>query len=179
MDDEDTSDQRETPTIPVPPVPKACPTLSFRGYPMAHGNPRIRVDKRTYEAISELASRWNVSPQKVIAIAIDHALSCNRIGTVANYPAQGQTTSIQSLKDALWWQMCADTLWVCAAIIDALHRLADIYPDLKSDWLHTPYEASRRFEVVARDWGLMPATEEGTARIEEEAGNEGEGSDEG
>jgi len=145
---------------------------------MANGNPRIRIDKRTYEAISELARRWNVSLQKVIAIAIDHALSCNRIGTVANYPYQGQTEATESLRDASWWQMCADTLWVCAAIIDALHRLADIYPDLKADWLHAPYEAARRFEVVARDWGLMPTTEESTAGTGEGTGNEGEGSDE-
>jgi len=111
-------------------------------------------------------------------MAIDHALSCNRIGTTTNYALQGQAATTENLKDAPWWQMCADTLWVCAAIIDALHRLADIYPDLKADWLHAPYEAARRFEVVARDWGLWTTGEGSEGMQGEGTGNEGKGNGE-
>ena len=142
---------------------------------MPYGNPRIRIDRQTYEAINELARRWNVSAQKVIAIAVNHALSCNRVGTQVNYPPAQQANTSDPTEPPPWWRMCADTLWVCAAIIDALHRLADIYPDLKADWTHAPYEAARRLEVVAKDWGLWREGEGTGEATEEEAEERGEG----
>jgi len=135
---------------------------------MPSKNPKVRVKRSTYDAIADLARRWNVSMPKVIDILVQHAFSCNRIGTSIDYPPATRTNPNESDKQPLWWQMCADTLWVCEGIINALLRLADIYPDLKADWLHTPYEAARRLEVVAKDWGLIqgqPTDEE----ISEEA----------